>query len=296
MSSSKPSLAVIVRCHSNLHQPGLRFSGSENIDVDVYLSGYSAGDGEFMHLYPGGKWEGIHDFFRCHPDILENHDYIWLPDDDLEIKPDAMDSLVFAMREHNLWLAQPALTAASQMYWPITLRCAGFRIRYTTFVELMAPCFKSSFLCNILPLFQHRRTGYGLDQYWAYWTDNPARRCAIVDSAAMTHPKRTRASGLYRKPDEAYAERAELQRQCGGPAPPLLITGAIALDGSGEVYDQTLMRQVFRSGLRQLIKAENPIRIGRFLRLVRELRSNTRMHDLKNIRPLPLPVGQGKTV
>ncbi|MEM9470784.1 MAG: DUF707 domain-containing protein [Pseudomonadota bacterium] len=261
----------------------------------MYWSSYGAVDDEIMHCYPGGKWEGIHDFFRCHPDILDSHDYIWLPDDDLELEPEAMDTLVSAMREHDLWLAQPALAAASQVYWPITLRCAGFRMRFTTFVELMAPCFKSTFLRSILPLFKDRRTGYGLDKYWAYWTDNPARRCAIVDSAAMTHPKRKRASGLYRTPDEAYAERAELQSHYGRPAPALLVTGAIALDGSAAVYDQALMQQVFRSGMKQLIKSENPVRIGRFLRLARELRSNTKVHDLKSIRPLPLPSGQAQS-
>ncbi len=292
MSSSKPSLAVIVRCNANLHRPELRLSGSENTEVDVYLSSYNTVDGKIVHFHRGGKWEGIHDFFDCHPDILDNHDYVWLPDDDLEVRPQALDTLVSAMREHDLCLAQPALTAASHIYWPITLHCARFKMRYTTFVELMAPCFKSSFLRRVLPLFKARRTGYGLDQYWAYWTDNPAKRCAIVDSATMTHPKRKRASGLYRTADEAYAERFEQQTRYGRSAPPQLITGAIALDGSEAAYDQALMRQLFRSGMKQLIKAEGLIRIGRILRLVRELRANTKLHDLKNIRPLPLPSGQ----
>ena len=294
-ASPRPSLAVVVRCDGISGYSKLKASVSDHLKLDVFLSSYTATGDNSMHVYPGGKWEGIYDFFRCHADILDSHDYIWLPDDDIEVTPQAIETLVSAMSEHDLWLAQPALAASSQMYWPITLRCAEFRMRYTTFVELMAPCFRTGFLRSVLPLFKDRRTGYGLDQYWAYWTDKPARRCAIIDSAIMTHPRRKQASGLYRTPGDAYAERAEQQKHYGPALPPHLVTGAVALDGSDAAYDPALLRQVFRSGLRQLIKSESLVAIGRFLRLLGELWSNTKLHDLQSLRPLPVPPAQDRT-
>jgi len=52
---------------------------------------------------------------------------------------------------------------------------------------------------------------------------------------------------------------------------------------------------VFRSGMRQLVKSESLVAISRFLRLLRELRSNTKLHDLKSLRSLPLPLAPDRT-
>lgn len=247
-----------------------------------------------VHHMPGGKWEGVFEFFRIWPEALDEYDYIWLPDDDIQTSPEDMGRLFGAMHENDLWLAQSALSDDSQIYWPITLHCPELTLRWTTFIELMAPCFSSRFLKTVLPLFEGRRTGYGLDHFWAYWTDIPSRRCAIVDASKMTHPRREQASGLYRTSEDVQQELKDFLEQYNKQVPQQLITGAIDADGAVLRPGKMLSIRIFRSLANSLLKNESAVRVGRFTRLFSQCASvcvaSARTRD---IGPLPLPESSG---
>ncbi len=62
-------------------------------------------------------------------------------------------------------------------------------LRYTNYIEIMAPCLHKDILKKALPLFQGTMSGYGLDYIWCRWAEAGAFRTAILDEIAMHHTR-----------------------------------------------------------------------------------------------------------
>lgn len=278
---------ILVRTRSKLSS-NFYLSIPKMADLPVSFSTYEV-QHNCDHHYMGGKWEGVYDYFEKYPEVLERYEYIWLPDDDLILSAGVIETLFNVMRDYDLWLAQPALSPLSDVSWPITLACPGFKMRNTTFVELMAPCFKASFLRRVLPLFRERRYGFGLDQYWAFWTDDPSRRCGIIDGATVIHPSRRRKSGLYRSPRDPFDEREQFFATYRHPAQPHIITRAILDNGELIEGSKELSRSYFWRALRQLLLCEGVMQPSRLIRLILELKRNSSVEKAGSLSPLPFP-------
>lgn len=136
----------------------------------------------------GGKWEAIHAIFAERPDLLADRALIWLPDDDLEGDADAVARLFAIARAKDLDLCQPALTPDSAFSHFVTVRHLLTKLRYTNFVELMAPLMTPSVLRAALPEMRGRAGAKGLDFIWRRFVRPPAdRRVAVIDACAMAH-------------------------------------------------------------------------------------------------------------
>lgn len=151
----------------------------------------------FNHHFPGGKWAGIHDFFRQHPELLDRYDWFWFPDDDIETTPEDARRFLDVVRREGFALAQPSLRPDSYYAHRITLSNPRFEFRRTNFVELMIPVIRRDLLKKVLPLFKDRHAALGLDFFWHQLTERPARDVAIVDAVAMGHyrPRQTHLKG-----------------------------------------------------------------------------------------------------
>nr|VFJ60538.1 MAG: Protein of unknown function (DUF707) [Candidatus Kentron sp. DK] len=149
------------------------------------------------HHFPGGKWAGIYDFFRQHPDLLERYDWFWFPDDDIETTPEEARRFLDIVQREGFALAQPSLKPDSYYAHRITLSNPRFQFRRTNFVELMVPVIRRDLLKKVLPLFKDRHAALGLDFFWHQLTERPARDVAIVDAVAMGHyrPRQTHLKG-----------------------------------------------------------------------------------------------------
>lgn len=157
-------------------------------------------------LVRGGKWDGL---FRTLRDIdLDAYEYFWLPDDDLSASAEDVNSIFRLCRDHGLTVAQPALTRDSHYSHFIFSRCPGFRLRYTNYIEIMAPCLHRDVLKRTLPLFRDTMSGFGLDYIWCRWPESGAFRAAILDSVAIHH---TRPVGRVLRSAMAAAGRAAPQ-------------------------------------------------------------------------------------
>lgn len=140
--------------------------------------------------FEGGKWSGIYDAATRTKEL--NYNYIWCPDDDIFSSGKTISHLFECMQRWNLQVAQPSLTPASFYSHIITMACPAFELRWTNFVEVMMPCFSKQLLLDLLPIFQNRHTGYGLDYLWSLNGLCPPKSTAVIDSVQMTH---TRAVG-----------------------------------------------------------------------------------------------------
>ena len=136
----------------------------------------------------GPKWPALHDLIQKLGQEVFDYDRVWLPDDDLRATKDGINLFFDVAEKYTLALAQPALTLDSHLGHYVTLHNRSFVLRFTNFVECMAPCFRRDFLKQMLPTFNANISGWGLDYIWATkiadWT-----RMAIVDAVTVCHTR-----------------------------------------------------------------------------------------------------------
>lgn len=157
-------------------------------------------DGDFpTWLHTGVKYTSICDFFAGHPELIDRYDYVMFPDDDLLFDTGALSRLFDICRSENLSLAQPALRPSSFTAWPIVLQAPRFKLRYTNYVEPMAPICRASYLPVLLPLFKRWPTGWGLDDVWSLLMPDVVRGSAIIDCEPMLHLRPLETGDIYKK-------------------------------------------------------------------------------------------------
>jgi len=228
---------VIVRAgDSSLHE-GWLAGGDRNWDLLVSYFGDDPdrfrGDDVRRVDAKGPKWPALHALVTEHAEEIGAYEYVWLPDDDLAADQGAINRLFDLCREYRLELAQPALSPDSHLGHAITLRNRSFRLRFTNFVEIMAPCFSARFLRRCASSFGENLSGWGLDYLWPSWVSDP-ERIAIIDAAMVRH---TRPVGgpnyrvLTERGITARDELLALVARYGIRAATRFVTGGITPDG-----------------------------------------------------------------
>ncbi len=134
---------------------------------------------------------------------FDGYDYIWFPDPDIEINGQDISLLFSMMRLFDLDLAQPSLTRDSHISHEITLQVPGSILRYTTFVEVMQPCFSKRALEICAPTFDINRLTWGIDFVWSKLLNYPNKKIAILDAVCSSH---TRPVGSSYDIQEAFRE------------------------------------------------------------------------------------------
>ena len=135
------------------------------------------------------------------------YERVWIADDDLLIDWSGINRLfeIFAM--FGLQLAQPALREGSKCAHEITRRVPGFKLRYTNFVEAMAPILTRDALKLCMPVYENQLSGWGTDHIWPRLIGPTMGKIAIIDDVSMLH---TRPYGTSYSIDLARAEQSAL--------------------------------------------------------------------------------------
>jgi hypothetical protein len=194
MQEIKRRNLVIVRAgNSSLHPEWLKGADARNWDIVVNYFG----DDPDKYKQPdvvridskGPKWPALQELIQSHPEFISDYEYIWLPDDDLLATKTDVDLLFDLMKFYKLEVAQPSLTWDSYYSHITTLRNKMTKIRFTNYVEVMAPCFCSAMLRKALPLFNSNLSGWGLDYLWSALVDSPLSGIAIIDEVSVRHTR-----------------------------------------------------------------------------------------------------------
>ncbi|MPR12562.1 DUF707 domain-containing protein [Microvirga tunisiensis] len=183
----------------------------------------------------GTKWDSIFRYFSSNPELLDLYEYVMLPDDDVIMSADDINRVFEIVVEHDLTIAQPSLSLDSYISYPILLQSKQFRLRYTNFIESMACCIKSSYLRQILPIFERHFTGWGTDLIWALLMKDPTFCAAVIDEVSMKHTRPLYTGPLYSAFSEHKIDPSiEVSNilSCFDNAPKaMLIYGGILRDG-----------------------------------------------------------------
>ncbi len=230
---------VIVRAGDrSLHPTWTQSEQTRNWDLVVSYFGKDPtryrSSGERRIDDAGPKLPGLHQLL-AREEFWRDYDYVWLPDDDLAVGEAGVNRLFEIAASHGLALAQPALSWLSFFSHQLTLRSPSFRLRYTNFVEIMAPCFRSDFLATCLPTFAENRSGWGLDYLWPRLLPAGQRLCAIVDEVEITHTRPLGGPNYAELRAGGVMPRDELERLFSKYQIPTTLESVIsaAIDASG---------------------------------------------------------------
>lgn len=149
---------------------------------DLYTTGCSRIDSK------GPKWPALHEVVATNWRHLCTYEYVCLPDDDLVWSTVGINLLFEICKQYDLALGQPSLSSDSFVTHPITLHNPHFRLRFTNFVEVMAPCFRRDAFDRCRPTFGSTESGWGLDWLWPRILDS-TWRMGIVDAVQVTHTR-----------------------------------------------------------------------------------------------------------
>lgn len=193
-STTRRKNLVILRAGDNSLHPGWLAGGSR--DFDLLISYY--GNTENRHreaadLYEmrkGPKWSCIGDLLQARPELLEQYDAFWFPDDDLEANTATLNRMFSFFHAFELALAQPALTRDSYYSWDNLLQRDDYILRFVKFVEVMAPIFDRPSLKACLKSFGESRSGWGLDWLWPELVaKGRTDRIGLIDATPVKHTR-----------------------------------------------------------------------------------------------------------
>lgn len=213
---SKPNLVVVRAGDQSLHPRWLVPETERNWDLVVSYYGDDPDryrtEGVRRHDRKGTEYPAFHALFTDPQFVWSDYEYIWLPDDDLAADGHDINRFFELCKEHSLQLAQPSLDHRSHISFPLTLNDPRFTLRWTNFVEVMAPCFHRSALSKCLDTFASSQSSYGIDFLWSNRIGG-IRSIAIVDEVSIRH---TRPVGgpLYALLESMGVDIEAEKRQC----------------------------------------------------------------------------------
>jgi hypothetical protein len=186
------NLVICCAGDQSLHQ---NWSGAGR-EFDLLLVYYGDTEGrwrdsaDYYLATKGPKWHLVHHASQVFSGEISQYGSIWIPDDDIDSDTDRINRLFRCFNRYSLALAQPALTRNSYISHKITREKKLSFLRYTNFVEIMAPMMRVDVFMRLSEYFMLNASGWGLDYLWAAIIENEELgRIAIADRCAVTHTR-----------------------------------------------------------------------------------------------------------
>ena len=135
------------------------------------------------------KFEKIYRYFSQNQFLFSEYEYIWLPDDDVWINTNDVNSFFEYAISRDLLISQPSMIGFGAKN-QFKKHQQGIEIIYSDWVEAMAPFFNSKTLATCLDTFSKSQTGWGIEHVWAALISCPKDRIAVVHKYYLVHTKR----------------------------------------------------------------------------------------------------------
>ncbi len=210
----RPRILIIVRAgRHSIHRAWTWLTeGLADVAISAYDdSDFSGDDAHYTHRFAGGKFPGIMDFLRRHPDVIEHYDYFMLFDDDLVLSVESLRRISSLLARFPFDLAAPGLGYESFFVWPLAIANSRFLFRATDFVEVMMPIMSRSFLRAAMPAFDDNYSGWGHEWLWRQMLRERGTFAAILDCAPVAHARPYGSSTMRaNRPPEAPDPQKDL--------------------------------------------------------------------------------------
>lgn len=205
ISPRKKNLVILRAGDESLHPQWLA-DGARDFDLFVSYYGNTPQQhqdtADFYEMRKGPKWSCIAELMQEQPQLIEQYEAFWFPDDDLATTTHNINRMFAFFHAFELTLAQPALTQDSYYSWKHLLQRSDYIIRDTCFVEIMAPIFDREVLRLCMPSFGESRSGWGLDCLWpTLLKPEQQKRMGIIDATPIKHTRPVGGNLYTNNPD-----------------------------------------------------------------------------------------------
>ena len=186
--SYKKNAVFVAAGEGSLHRQLLKGDANFDLHLLIYDGSYSkfCNDTDFIACDAGYKMDMTYRYLHRHPDLLDKYEYFFLMDDDIEMSTEEVNKLFGIMKQYHLRIAQPSLVMSYYTYVH-TLRIPFCVLRYTNFVEMMVPCFSKEALVKVLPTFERKVRGCGIEYHWSRLIHGGHKDMAIIDKVNACH-------------------------------------------------------------------------------------------------------------
>lgn len=182
---------------------------STDRNYDIWVTNYTdtpALNSEYCEYYnerKGSKFQNLKAVFETHRSRLAGYKGIMVADDDIIMPPRALSALLGLLEEHDLWVLQPAFSRFGKISHKITARRLRTALRYTNFVEVTCPVFRTDKLMDFLAAYRPElSTCYGIDWWFmAHLGADQQQRYAISDRYYCINPRDCFKAGRRREID-----------------------------------------------------------------------------------------------
>ena len=184
----KKNAVFVAAGKDSLHRQLLKCEADFDLHLLIYDDSYNkyCNDSDFICADAGYKMDMTYRYLHRHPEFMEKYEYFFLMDDDIEMSTEEVNKLFRMMREYKLQIAQPSLVMSYYTY-EHTLHNPLCILRYTNFVEMMVPCFSREALAKVLPTFQKKVRGCGIEYHWPMLINTNRQDMAIIDLVCAKH-------------------------------------------------------------------------------------------------------------
>ncbi len=144
--------------------------------------------GEYVFCQLGTKFTAMHNLYQHYQNLLLQYDHILFLDDDIRVSVESLNRLFDNVSEHNLDLAQMALSGNSHCVWPTLFHAPGApMLRLTNAVEIMMPVLSRRALQAIGPYLGESISGFGLDLLWGKLVAEYGGRIGVLNNIIAAH-------------------------------------------------------------------------------------------------------------
>jgi FkbM family methyltransferase len=196
LGQRRRNLVIMGANEESMHHGWERNIADHERNWDLCISFY----GKAQNYPPPGPVEytslqtGVRKWLAIHAAMYEgspfwDYERIFVLDDDIRTTWKDINEFLDICREHDLWLAQPSLAPNCCITHSITEQQPGSLIRFTDFVEAMAPCFTNEALRECISITQGGYYGFGIDHLWPLILGLPKDKIGIVDAVAIEHTR-----------------------------------------------------------------------------------------------------------
>jgi hypothetical protein len=182
------NLVFVAAGDTSLHQHWLYCS-----DFDVYINYYGdvtgryEKDGQFYSTFKGTKYKILLQALEANPDLFNNYQNIWVPDDDIYLDADGVSKMFNSFKEFDLMLGQPGIIGFISI--PISAAVPFSRVRFTNWVEIMCPIFSRVCLQAVKHTFTENESHWGIEFIWNMILGNPTDKIGIIDETPAVHTR-----------------------------------------------------------------------------------------------------------
>ena len=177
-------------------------------DFDLWVVWYANGPdildscADYYLRRAGSKFQNLHYCYHRWPDLFERYEAIMVMDDDIRLASSKIDRLFKLRSQHDLWALQPAFSPLGKLSHAITRVKRANQMRFTDFIEMTCPLFRTDKLIDFLDVYDPRLVGWGCDWWFLHSMGSDLRgRVAVIDSIVCTNPRDSWKQGGFREID-----------------------------------------------------------------------------------------------